>query len=326
MKRAILIVNFGGPRNLEEIPSFLTELLCDQDVVRTPFPKWLHRWIFQRTAKKRAGRIREDYIEIGGKSPIYSDTEAIGLAIAEKLQIEVLTFHRYLPSTHLAFFQSIENCLADEIRVFPLFPQFCYATTGSIARFFETNLSRKTLDKLLWIKSYANHPSFISSYQKKIQEFLFSQKLKEEEEVLLLFSAHGVPLSFIEEGDPYLSDCLDSFHGCLRAFPKALARLSFQSKFGKGQWLLPATDSVCEDILSWNQGRKHVVIVPITFTSDHIETLFEVEKLYLPIIRQKGLHAHRCPALNLDSYWLESILSILHTPASFTNRELIRKH
>lgn len=308
-KTAYLLVNFGGPRSLFEIRSFLTSLLQDRDVIRTRWPDFFHKWVFGRVAKKRAKKISHDYQKIGGRSPIYFDTEEIAKRLAEKLETVILTFHRYLPETHAAALNAIERISADEIRVIPLFPQFSYATTGSIARFLGENLCCKTSNKLRWIKSYAAHPAFIGAYQRRIKDFLKEENLAEEE-TILLFSAHGVPRSFICTGDIYQTECEASYRNTLKGFPKALGKLSYQSKFGRGEWIRPYTDETCEAVLDWNEGRRQVVVVPITFTSDHIETLFEIEELYLPIIQSKGLIAKRCPALNLEPYWIEALAQI----------------
>ncbi len=312
-----LLVNFGGPRDLDEIPSFLQSLLCDRDVIRTRFPTFFHNWLFSRIARKRSLKVREDYHEIGGRSPIYFDTEALKAALSERLKAPVYTFHRYLPATHADSLKQIQN--EKDLIVLPLFPQFCYATTGSIARFFAPHFPHQ----LRWIKSYAGHPAFIASYQKRIAAFLKDNHLAEEE-TLLFFSAHGVPKKFVEEGDPYESECNLSYREVMKGFPKTKGRLCFQSKFGRGEWLRPYTNEACEDILNWHEGRKQVVFVPISFTSDHIETLFEIEKLYLPIIQEKGLKAYRCPALNLEPYWIEALAEIFKEPLLHQTDSLIR--
>lgn len=320
---ANLLVNFGGPRDLNEVAPFLTELLCDQDVVRTQFPKWLHRWMFKRVARKRTFKVSEDYQLIGGKSPIYFDTESIASSLRLKLKAPVLTFHRYLPATHQESIEKIEECDAQIIHVFPMFPQFCYATTGSIARFFQSSLSVRTLRKLRWVKSYAAHPSFIAAQQRKILDFLTEKNLKKEE-IAFIFSAHGIPVSFVQTGDPYEFECELSFSSCMKAFPGILGKLSYQSKFGSGKWLEPPTDETCKNILEWHQEKKHIVLVPISFTSDHIETLFEIETLYLPLVQEKGLQAYRCPALNCEPYWIDAIAEILQEPNWCSNELLVR--
>lgn len=313
----ILLVNFGGPREIDEVESFLRELLCDRDVIRTWFPNFFHNWFFGRIARKRALKVSEDYEGIGGRSPIYFDTEALAAALSSRLQTTVHTFHRYLPATHAESLKQLET--TEEIKVLPLFPQFCYATTGSIARFLSPYLPHQ----LRWIKSYAGHPAFIRSYQKRIADFLIENELKEEETVLL-FSAHGVPKKFVDEGDPYQSECQLSYSQVMKGFPKALGKLSYQSKFGRGEWLRPYTDETCEQVLDWHEGRKNVVVIPISFTSDHIETLFEIEKLYLPIIAAKGIRAYRCPSLNLEPYWIDALIEILQETDLYGSKTLIR--
>jgi ferrochelatase len=319
--KTYLLVNFGGPRNLEEIPSFLTSLLCDKDVVRTKFPQFFHNWFFGRIARKRALKVSRDYEEIGGKSPIFEDTEWIAEALSKKLGAPVLTFHRYLPATHAESLKKIESTAA-EITVLPLFPQYCSATTGSIARFFERHVKKETADKLRWIKSYAAHPAYIGAFERRIADFLVQQKLSEEKTVLF-FSAHGVPQSFIDQGDIYQAECQNSYREILKGFPNALGLLSYQSKFGKGEWLRPYTDEQCEKALEWNQGRNEIIFVPLSFTSDHIETLFEVEKLYLPVIKAKGLMAYRCPALNREPYWIDALVEIFSNSETYPNQRLI---
>ncbi len=323
-KKLYLLVNFGGPRELAEIPSFLEALLTDKDVIRTKLPQVFHNLLFKRVAKKRAVKISHDYALIGGRSPIYEDTESIAQALREKLQEELITFHRYIPATHKQSLEKISRAQADTIIVFPMFPQFTYATTGSIARFFCKKLPPEVLHKMRWVKSYPTHPAYIALLSRTIRESLLEKKLKEEE-VVLLFSAHGLPKTFIESGDLYQSEVESSYQKVMEAFPKALGRLSYQSKFGPGEWLRPYTDEVCQDIANWNEGRKNVVFVPISFTSDHIETLFEVESLYMPLIAEAGCNPYRVPAFNRRPDWLEAITQILIDTTPTSNSMLIRQ-
>ncbi|NGX62032.1 MAG: Ferrochelatase [Chlamydiae bacterium] len=305
-----LLVNFGGPRTLSEVEPFLRALLTDKDVVRTKFPQPIHNLLFNRIAKKRAKKVSHDYDEIGGGSPIFADTEYVAEELRKRLDAPVFTFHRYLPETHAASLAAIEKFAHPEIRVFPMFPQFTYATTGSIARFFQEKLIPTARKKLKWCKSYPTHPAFAGVFQKIIREFLEEKQLAEED-VVLLFSAHGIPRSFVDTGDLYEYECRASFQKVMEAFPEALGRLCFQSKFGPGEWLRPYTQDACEEIELWNEGRKHVLFIPISFTSDHIETLFEIEREYLPLITQKGLEAYRLPAPNRRDDWIAAIVSIL---------------
>ncbi len=266
-----------------------------------------------------------DYLAIGGKSPIFDDTETIAKKVGAILKTDVLTFHRYLPKTHAKFLKEIESLQnTQQIRVLPLFPQFSYATTGSIALWLSEKLSAPTLKKLSWIKSYSNADIYIATMQKCLADFLKEKGIKEED-VVLLFSAHGLPQRFIDTGDPYQEQCILSFDKIREHFPMALSRLSYQSQFGKEEWIRPYTSEVCEMIRSWSEGRKIVVVIPLSFTSDHIETLYEIEELYLEQIRKQGLIALRCPALNLREDWIQGISKLFQISDVFGNESLLRQ-
>lgn len=312
MAKAYLIVNFGGPRNQEEIYPFLRELLTDQDVVRSGWPQFWHNLLFSRIAKKRARQIAHDYALIGGASPIHRDTEEVRGWLQKALGAKVLAFHRYLNATHEDFIEEIERLDSEEVGVFPMFPQFSYATTGSVARWFDRHLSRKTVEKMKWVKSYPSHPAFVDATQKGIRNFLQKEGIPLAD-VFFLFSAHGLPQEFIDAGDPYEEECKKSYEAAMAGFDGVPSLLCYQSKFGKGEWLRPYTEEVSSGILQRNSGKPVVVVVPISFTSDHIETLFEIEHQYLPLIRRSGLQAYRCPAIGLQQGWLQAIPAILNT-------------
>lgn len=325
-KTAYLLVNFGGPRNLNEVEEFLIELLTDQEVIRTSLPAFLHRLLFTRVAKKRAKKVIPDYALIGGKSPIFEDTEVIAERVGKILNSEVMVFHRYLPKMHGEFIEKMEHLHeVDEIRVLPLFPQFSYATTGSIALWFSKHLPLRIVDKMNWIKSYPNHPLYLRALEACLRDFLKGADLCEEK-CVLLFSAHGLPKRYIHTGDSYEQECRLTFEHLKSRFSKALSLLSYQSRFGKEEWIRPYTDEVCKEIGIWAQGRKNVVVIPLSFTSDHIETLYEIEKLYLPVIYEQGIQSYRCPALNRRADWLQAIAAIFSEKEGLANANLLRRN
>jgi protoporphyrin/coproporphyrin ferrochelatase len=323
MSKAYLIVNFGGPRDQQEIRPFLQELLKDQEVIRSGWPQFWHNIIFSRIAKNRARQVAHDYATIGGGSPIYAETEEVARQLRHSLDAPVLTFHRYLPSTHATFIQQIESLTCCEIIVFPMFPQFSYATTGSIARWLHEHLRGRTARKIRWIKSYPTHPAFVTAIQEGMNSFLQSQQVSRTD-VFFLFSAHGLPKTFICTGDLYQSECERSHAAVMAGFATVPSLLSYQSKFGRGEWLRPYTEEISANILQYHQGKSSLVIVPISFTSDHIETLFEIEQLYLPVIRKSGIQAYRCPALGLQKNWIGAISAILRSEDFVGNDMLIR--
>lgn len=324
-EKIYLLVNFGGPRDLSEVEEFLICLFRDQEVLRTPFPGWIHRLLFTRLAKKRARLVVHDYARIGGGSPIYRDTEQIAQKLSSLLGQRVLTFHRYLPSTHLSFIQSLQLIGSDsQIRVFPLFAQFSYATTGSIAKWFTDHLEKSIVDRMRWIKSYCIHSAYIDCFVKQIQECLEKNGCNEAQ-TILLFSAHGVPIKFIETGDVYESQCQQTFKQLSNRFPKALSRLCYQSQWGKEPWITPYTLEMCHTIDRWGRGFKDVVVIPLSFTSDHIETLFEVEEQYLPPLAERGFRPIRCPALNQRPDWIKAIAEIIQQEDALATHKLLRK-
>jgi ferrochelatase len=318
METGIVLVNFGGPRSCDEVEAFLKTLLCDQDVVRTPFPPWIHNFIFKKVAKKRAVKVSKDYEEIGGKSPIFFDTENLRAFLEKKLECSVFTFHRYLPETFNEFIKQIEAFKGSRLIVFPLFPQFSYATTGSCARFFKENLCRDTLQKMVWIPSYPNHKAFIDAFKNNICETLKNHQL-DEKDCTLFYSFHGVPKKFICFDDPYLQQCSLGFEALKKHFPKADHLMAFQSKFGKGEWLKPYTSSIVEEDFSVIK-TKNVLFVPLSFTSDHIETLGEIENEYMEPLKQKGFNALRVSCLQNDFNW---VLDVLNTSSNFTSTSML---
>lgn len=312
MKRGYLLVNFGGPRDLDEVTPFLKELLCDRDVVRSGLPSFVHNFLFSCIAKRRAKRICQEYTHIGGKSPIYDDTEQLADSLRKSLKGPLWTFHRYLPLSHQAFFDQFKLMQAmDEILVIPLFPQMSYATTGSIARFFQTKMPRDLWQKLRWIPSYPTYPGFIEAYKEKIEESL-KNLAWQENEVAVLASFHGIPQSFVDRGDPYLGECERSFKAIQPHFPGIVWKMSFQSKFGPGEWIKPYTEQVCQDP-HWTQGRRKILIVPLAFTSDHIETLSEIENQYIPLLKAAGFEAKRVSALNSSSKFVDALTFLIQS-------------
>ncbi len=320
--KSSLLVNFGGPRSLEEVQPFLRSLLTDQEVIRTDWPAFLHRLLFNRVADKRAKTVRHDYAAIGGKSPIYEDTEALARALEEELGHPVLSFHRYLPATHEEFLQRLA-ALPGEIEVFPLFPQFSYATTGSIALWFHEKAAPDIVQRMRWVPSYASHPLYIAAFKETIRTFLHEKQIPEEE-ALLFFSAHGLPQSFITTGDIYQRECEATYNALKSAFPHASSLIAYQSQFGKEEWLRPYTRDACEEVTQY--GKQHVIFIPLSFTSDHIETLFEIEEMYLPVVANQGIKAWRCPALNRRPDWIRAMAGIIREERHRSSTAMLMRH
>ena len=164
------MANFGGPRDSGEIVSFLCSLLGDQDVIRTPFPGWFHRGMFGLIAWYRGTfKARKEYATMGegkGGSPIVGTTEKLAAAVRDHSGCEIVTFHRYNPRTHAAFFKKIhEMDGVGNIRICTLFPQFSYSTVGSLSRMFQvcSNIARR--EYVLWTLIYAEGVQAQTAFQ-----------------------------------------------------------------------------------------------------------------------------------------------------------------
>ena len=323
-KTALVLASFGGPRSLSEIQSFLTELLCDQEVVRTPLPGFLHKALFKKIAQKRVQKVRGDYQEIGGKSPIYEDIETVSKKLEEKLGLKVLVFHRYLPALHHEFIDQISHTHAEKLLIFPLFPQFSYSTSGSIAKWFKDFLPYEVVGKMSWIKSYYDQEPFTDLFTSRIKNYIQEHKINPRQ-LIMLFSAHGVPKKFITTGDSYQSECEKSYQKIANNFPDIQSMLVYQSKFGPGEWIRPYTIDTVNDIEKIAPNKIAVLFIPLAFTSDHIETLFEIEEEYMSVTKKKGYDTYRLPAFNTQDDWVDVIIELLDQCSQTTNSTLLRK-
>lgn len=302
MTHAYLLANFGGPRHNKDIEAFLTALLTDPDVTGAMLPRFLHKRIFTAIAKRRAPKILPLYDTIGGCSPIYQDTESLAHTLASHLRAPVISFHRYLPDTHAL---TIEQLSAyPHIIGIPLFPHFTYAVTGSIVKCVHQYLPHHHIQ---WIAHFGNHPLFVTAMVNHIRSFLLSQEIAEEN-CCLLFSAHSLPVRHIRQGDPYQTQCARSFQAISQQLKPIQTCLCYQSKFGVGRWLSPSTRKVCTTLRS---DKEYAIIVPFGFTSDHIETLYEIEKEYLPLLTKRKFKALRMPTMHQTPTWGSTLTKII---------------
>jgi len=324
-KTLYIMANFGGPRDSGEIVSFLRALLGDQDVVRTPFPRWFHRGMFGLIAWIRGTfKARKEYATMGegkGGSPIVGTTEKLATAVRDHSGREILTFHRYNPRTHAAFFKKIhEMDGVGNIRICTLFPQFSYSTVGSIARMFQERLDPRLLARASITRNYGDDPRYIRCMTRKITDKMDEVGGKP----LLLFSAHGLPQSFVDKGDTYQKEMYVTMNKIKEMLDlqkrSCTALLAFQSRFGFAKWLQPYTIDVCQRIKDHMQHNETcVLIIPIAFTQDHLETEFEMEHEYMPEIREHGVDVHRINALNVDRDWVEALADIMVDEHMYTD-------
>lgn len=278
-KYAVVLFNLGGPDSLEAVQPFLENLFNDPDIFKLPFQKTLARFV----AKKRAPKVQEEYKLIGGKSPIGYWTELQRKMLEEKLRkeyfdVDVITAMRYWNPLTTEAVIKVENGNYDKIFLLPLYPHFSISTTGSSFNEWK-RLYKGDTSKLVYIDSYFKDTKYLEAINQRIDESLLRFTEEVRKDVQLVFSAHGTPQSYIKKGDPYLCEIMTCVNEVMKLRNHSHEHhLCFQSKVGPQKWLEPATDVMIEELAS--KGKKHLLIIPISFVSDHIETSFELDIEY----------------------------------------------
>lgn len=313
----VLLLNLGGPDKIEDVRPFLYNLFSDPEIIRLPvkaFQKPL-AWLISTL---RASKSQENYLEIGGGSPLREITEAQAKALETKLKLmgqdaKIYIGMRYWhPFTEEAIAQ-IKNDGVKKVVILPLYPQFSISTSGSSFRVLEEKWSSdQALSAIEYtlIPSWYNHSGYLRSMADLIAQEL--DKFPNPEQVHVFFSAHGVPVSYVEEaGDPYQQE----IEACTRLIMQTLGRpnqytLAYQSKVGPVEWLQPYTDDALEELGA--EGIEDLVVVPISFVSEHIETLQEIDIEYREVAEEAGIkNFHRVPALNTYPGFIDSLADLV---------------
>ena len=313
----VLLLNLGGPDKIEDVRPFLYNLFSDPEIIRLPV-KALQKPLAWLISTLRAKTSQENYLEIGGGSPLREITEAQANALGRKLgemgyDAKIYIGMRYWhPFTEEAI-EQIKKDGIQEVVVLPLYPQFSISTSGSSFRVLEQMWSSDPILKNIEytiVPSWYKNPGYLQSMADLIAKEL--DEFPNPEEVRVFFSAHGVPVSYVEEaGDPYKQQIEE----CTHLIMQTLARsnpytLAYQSKVGPVEWLQPYTDDALEDLAA--EGVKDLVVVPISFVSEHIETLQEIDIEYREVAEAAGIeNFHRVPALNVHPGFINSLSQIV---------------
>lgn len=321
MQRGVLLFNLGGPETLHDVRPFLYNLFSDPEIIRIK-NNWLRKSLALFIASVRQRKSRRLYSQIGGGSPLRKITEAQASALSAVLQARGYATRVYVgmrcwkPSIDEAVKRIIEDQVT-RLVLLPLFPQLSVTTTGSCLKYF------RDLDKKLGlssridigaVESWYDEPRYVESMTDLIRESLHHFSQIRSEKVCLLYSAHSIPESYVQQGDPYLEQTqksVDRINAALgNANPSVLA---FQSKVGPVRWLRPSTKDVLADL--GRSGTAQVLVIPVSFVSDHIETLQEIDIAYRELALKSGIKEfHRVPALNLHPKFINALAdAVLNT-------------
>jgi len=319
VKTGIVMMNLGGPANLDEVEPFLLELFADREIIQLPFQNWLGPFI----ARRRAPKVRGLYQKIGGGSPILRYTRAQGEGMVGRLD-------RLSPATaphgYYVAFRYVQPKSEDALRAmardgvqravaFTQYPQFSCSTTGSSLNELWRAADRTALrDAFEWsiIDRWPVHPGFVDAMAETVRDGLAQFDPAQRDQVLLLFSAHSLPLDVIDRGDAYPQEVGASVQAVVErlGMPNPYL-LAYQSEVGPVRWLGPSTEKVIRRLGA--RGVKRLLVVPIAFTSDHIETLSELDLEYGEVAHEVGITEYRrTPALNDRPRFLDALADVVH--------------
>ncbi len=289
MKTAVVILNLGGPDSLEAIEPFLFNLFSDPNIFKIPFGQKLFAKII---SNKRTPKIAEQYKAIGGNSPINKWTEVQRKMLEDKfkennLDLSVFTAMRYWEPLTKETAQNIKSQNFKQIILLPLYPHFSISTTGSSFNEWERIFAIED-EKIIKIKHYFANKNYIAAINERIDQTLLHFDKNVRNDVQLIFSAHGTPVSLVKNGDPYSHQIKETMNLIMeqRRFSHSY-HLCYQSKVGPVKWLTPSTEETIKNLS--NQNKKHLLIIPISFVSDHIETLYELNIEYRHIAEKVNI-------------------------------------
>lgn len=320
-KTGILMLNMGGPSTLDEVGDFLSRLFHDKDLIPLPAQKQLAPFI----ATRRTPKIIEQYRKIGGGSPIRMWTELQG-----KLMTEILDKTSPESAPHKAYvgfryaniltedaLVQMENDGVERGIAFTQYPQYSCSTTGSsLNAIFKHYNKLNVPSQIEWsvIDRWPTHPGLIHAFAQTIHDEI--EKFPEEvrDEVVIIFSAHSLPMSVVNRGDPYPQEVAATVQRVMEKLGFSHTyRLCWQSKVGPLPWLGPQTDDAIKGLVK--NGNKNILLVPIAFTSDHIETLHELDLEYAEELAEEvGVeNIRRSNAMNDNKIFVQALADLVRS-------------
>jgi protoporphyrin/coproporphyrin ferrochelatase len=318
MKLGVLLFNMGGPETLADVRPFLFNLFSDPEIVRLPVRAMQKplAWLIATTRHKKSSGY---YAQIGGGSPLRRITEEQATALRGELARRSVKANIYVgmrywrPYAEEAVDRIVRDGI-DELILLPLYPQFSVSTTGSSFKDFDELMAKYNGFNSIWrhyVPQWHTHETYIKALAEQITVEIKKFPDPNPRHVHLLFSAHSVPQSYIERGDPYLQHIEETIQLVSeRLGGLSPVHLSFQSKVGPVKWLEPSTDAKLRELAS--KGVEQILAIPISFVSDHIETLYELDILYKKLADEINVKAYRrLPALNCNPTFIKALADIV---------------
>ena len=317
---AVVLFQLGGPDSLEAIEPFLYNLFSDPDIIDFPFARLARPTLARLIASRRARHVRQHYARIGGRSPIRQLTERQAAALEKELRRTIdarcLVAMRYWKPSTADAVREIQAHRFDQLVLLPLYPQYSKTTTGSSLNEWrrQYNGTARDLGQTTVIPEFCNHSSYIEAVVEKINLGLEKFRRAGDRstvDVHLIFSAHGVPLKEIEQGDTYQAQIESTMRSVLErgGWPNPHC-LCYQSRVGPGKWLQPTLDASLRQLAA--QGAERVLVIPISFVTDHVETLHEINIEARELAEKLGVRQFETmPALNDSPTFIRALADLV---------------
>ena len=309
-KTAVLLLQMGGPDSLAAIEPFLYNLFSDRDIIKIG-PSFLQPLIARFISRRRTKKVTEYYRKIGGKSPIRELTEQQANELEKVLGKEYRCFvaMRYSKPDTTEALTAIAAAGITKIIALSLYPHYSRATVGSSINELEHKLNRMSGKfNISYIRHFYDHGGYIAALSEKIECGLAG--FPERSKVQLVFSAHGLPQSFIDSGDPYLDHIQTTVRLVMERFRDVTHHLAFQSRAGPVKWLEPSTEDKIAELAA--NDCKQLLMIPLSFVSDHIETLYEIDIQYKEEATKLGItDFRRTEALNSSPAFIACLAQLV---------------
>ena len=302
----VVALNLGGPDSPEAVEPFLRRLFADPEVIQLGWARPLQPLLARLIARRRAPFSRAAYQQIGGKSPIAAETAQQIAAVVAALERRGVAARPYVAMAcwHPLSEEAVAAMEADGIAravALPLYPHYSKTTTGSSMTLLLRALAHaKSRITLASVRNYPDAPGYIDAVCDRVRDAIATLPEAARDQAPVLFSAHGLPEAYIQRGDPYL----DEIRKTVAAVSRRLnlgnrSLLAFQSRVGRQKWLGPYTEDALDTLAAG--GAHAVVVVPVAFTGEHIETLQEIDILYRERAMRRGI-AHFARALTVGCH------------------------
>lgn len=310
---AIVFFNLGGPLQPDDVKPFLFNLFNDPAIIR--LPRLIRYWLARFISHRRQTTARQNYAHLGGKSPLLANT------IAQMQALETAFQHDGISKTFIAMRywhpltrETITDILEFQptrIILLPLYPQFSSTTTASSLKEWRRLAEKNHLHApTTAICCYPCEKGFIAAFARQIAAAL--DRLNTNAKPRLLFSAHGLPESISRDGDPYHWQVEQTATAIIKALnrPDLETLVCFQSRIGPARWIGPSTEDAIHQASL--EGRT-ILICPLSFVSEHSETLVELDIEYHQRAMRSGAAGFiRIPTPGVDPDFIASLIRLIH--------------